>query len=206
MRDPYTVLGVSRDATNEEIKKAYRALCRKYHPDANINNPNKAQAEEMFKEVGEAYSRIMDERNGKTNTSSYSQSSFSGEEAVDSRLRAAAAYIQRGYFREAINVLNSVTEHNAMWYYLSAIANARLGNNIMAAEYARMAAAMEPNNPAYQNLSAGLNGGGQFYRDYRTAGQTYGRTYSFDDSNYCIKCCAANICLNICCGSRILCC
>ena len=51
MRDPYQVLGVSQDASEEEIKKAYRKLSRMYHPDANINNPNKAQAEEKFKEI-----------------------------------------------------------------------------------------------------------------------------------------------------------
>jgi molecular chaperone DnaJ len=62
VRDPYSVLGVSRDASDEEIKKAYRTLSRKYHPDANINNPNKAQAEEMFKAVGQAYNQIMKER------------------------------------------------------------------------------------------------------------------------------------------------
>ena len=54
MFDPYSVLGVSRDASDDEIKKAYRKLSRKYHPDANINNPNKAQAEEKFKEVQQA--------------------------------------------------------------------------------------------------------------------------------------------------------
>ncbi len=133
MRDPYSVLGVSRDASDEEIKKAYRALCRKYHPDANINNPNKAEAEEKFKEVGEAYTRIMDERSGKTKQSSYGGYSSADEDAAsDSRLRAAATYIQRGYFREALNVLNSITDRNAMWYYLSAIANSRLGYYFLA--------------------------------------------------------------------------
>lgn len=62
MINPYSVLGVAVSATDEEIKKAYRALSRKYHPDANVNNPNKAHAEEKFKEVQQAYEQIMRER------------------------------------------------------------------------------------------------------------------------------------------------
>ena len=62
MTDPYQILGVSRDASDEEIKKAYRALSRKYNPDANINNPNKDQAEAKFKEVQQAYQQIMKEK------------------------------------------------------------------------------------------------------------------------------------------------
>ena len=60
--NPYDVLGVRPDASEDEIKKAYKALSRKYHPDANINNPNKEQAEEKFKQVQQAYSQIMDAR------------------------------------------------------------------------------------------------------------------------------------------------
>jgi len=60
--NPYKVLGVSEDASEEDIKKAYRTLSRKYHPDANINNPNKDKAEEMFKIVQQAYNQIMKER------------------------------------------------------------------------------------------------------------------------------------------------
>jgi len=62
MYDPYSVLGVGRNASEEEIKKAYKALSRRYHPDANINNPNKEQAEEKFKEIQAAYQQIMQER------------------------------------------------------------------------------------------------------------------------------------------------
>ncbi len=62
MRNPYDVLEVSQNASDEEIKKAYRLLSRKYHPDANVNNPNKEQAEERFKEVQQAYDQIMKER------------------------------------------------------------------------------------------------------------------------------------------------
>ena len=61
-RDYYEVLGVSKSADADAIKKAYRKLAKKYHPDANINNPNKMQAEEKFKEVQQAYEQIMKER------------------------------------------------------------------------------------------------------------------------------------------------
>ena len=62
MNDPYSILGVPRSASDEELKKAYRSLSRKYHPDAKINNPNKDQAEAKFKEVQQAYDQIMHER------------------------------------------------------------------------------------------------------------------------------------------------
>ncbi|MBQ4045304.1 MAG: DnaJ domain-containing protein [Lachnospiraceae bacterium] len=73
--DPYAVLGVSRNASEDEIKKAYRKLSRKYHPDTNIGNPNADQAEEKFKDVQAAYEQIIDERSGKT-TGSYGQSGY----------------------------------------------------------------------------------------------------------------------------------
>lgn len=63
--DPYKVLGVPYDATEDEIKKAYRALSRKYHPDANVGKPNQKELEEKFKEVQQAYSAIMDQKQGK---------------------------------------------------------------------------------------------------------------------------------------------
>ena len=62
MYNPYEVLGLNRNASDEEIKKAYRSLSRKYHPDANVNNPNKKQAEEKFKEIQQAYQQIMYEK------------------------------------------------------------------------------------------------------------------------------------------------
>ena len=62
MSDPYQILGVDQSASDEEIKKAYRKLSRQYHPDANINNPHKDEAEAKFKEVQQAYQQIMDER------------------------------------------------------------------------------------------------------------------------------------------------
>lgn len=76
MNNPYEVLGVSRDASEDEIKKAYRALSRKYHPDANVNNPNKAQAEEKFKQIQEAYQQIVKERTEGFGNTGYGNSGY----------------------------------------------------------------------------------------------------------------------------------
>ena len=62
--DLYAILGIEKNASEDEIKKAYRKLSRKYHPDANVNNPNKDKAEEQFKRIQQAYKQIMDERSG----------------------------------------------------------------------------------------------------------------------------------------------
>ena len=62
MSDPYKVLGVSRDATDEEIKKAYRDLARKYHPDNYANNPLADLVQEKMKEINEAYDTIQKQR------------------------------------------------------------------------------------------------------------------------------------------------
>lgn len=80
--DPYKTLGVTPEASADDIKKAYRTLSRKYHPDANINNPYKAQAEEKFKEVQVAYDRIIKDReNGIYGgyTGGYSQGAYGGQ-------------------------------------------------------------------------------------------------------------------------------
>lgn len=60
--NPYQILGIDPNATDDEVKKAYRTLSKKYHPDANINNPNQAAYTEKFKEVQNAYKTIMNDR------------------------------------------------------------------------------------------------------------------------------------------------
>ena len=125
MQDPYEVLGVSRNASAEEIKKAYRTLSRKYHPDANINNPNKAQAEEKFKQVQQAYKQIMDEKEHGTagsasaggGYSGYGNSAYGGYRAYtnDPKMQAAANYINNQRFAEAMNILNGMPRWLWIW-------------------------------------------------------------------------------------------
>lgn len=183
MNNPYEVLGVPRTATNDEIKKAYRQLCKKYHPDSYVNNPLADLAEEKFKEVQAAYDQIMKEReNGgysySTNGQSYS-SSGSNQETVE--LQAARNYINARHFREALNVLANIHNRSAMWYYYSAIANMGIGNNLVAVDHAKQAAAMEPNNMEYVNFANQMQFRGQHYQ---TTGQGYGRQ-SYGTGNLC---------------------
>lgn len=205
--DPYQVLGISRGASDEEIKKAYRTLSRKYHPDANINNPNKAQAEEKFKQVQQAYDQIMKEKEQGSYGGGYGDFGFGGYRSRQSQgsseyenyIRAAANYIQTRHYKEALNVLNSMEERNAVWYYYSAIANHGSGNNVAALEYAKQAAAMEPGNFQYRQLVQQLESGGMWYRDMQ---EPY-RQYTMDGSDFCMKLCIANLVCNCCCGGRI---
>lgn len=72
MKDPYSVLGVDRNATDEQIKSAYRELARKYHPDNYNDNPLSDLANEKMKEINDAYDTIMNERSSKGQSGSYS--------------------------------------------------------------------------------------------------------------------------------------
>ncbi len=197
MRDPYEILGVPASATEEEIKKAYKSLSRRYHPDANINNPNKAAAEEKFKEIQQAYQQIMKERTEGYNGYRGFGGSSTGYEN-DGHLRAAGNYIRSGYYREARNVLDSITENarNARWYYYSAQAHAGIGNQVAALEHARRARAMEPGNMDYYNLVCQFENGGTWYQQRQ---YTYGQPYTSGNS-FCFKLCLANLICNLCCG------
>lgn len=207
MTDPYQVLGVSRGASDDEIKKAYRTLSRKYHPDANINNPNKAQAEEKFKEVQQAYDQIMKEKQqGGSYGYGYGDPSggysYGGRRSYQSqsdspKMQAAANYIANRHYAEALNALNEIPfgERRARWYYFSAIANQGTGNNIIAMEHAKRAVEMEPSNMEYRQFLQHLQYGGTWYTNM---GSEYARPYS-SAGNWCLSMLFLNMLCNCCC-------
>lgn len=206
MQDPYRVLGISPQATDDEVKQAYRALAKKYHPDVNNGSP---EAEARMKEVNEAYSTVMKWRREGTNASGYNSgyaggSRGNGGEAYGSanpHMQAARNYIRAGHFQEAMHLLEDIMERNAEWYYLCGEASLGLGNRVAALNYARQAVSMNPNNFEYRALLSRLEGGAQYYQTGGT-----GRGFSMPTvlcGSPLLGCCALNLlcnCLCNCCG------
>jgi molecular chaperone DnaJ len=167
IENPYQVLGVSPNASDEEIKQAYRRLAKQYHPDRNPGDPVAAK---KMQEVNAAYEQIKNP--DKTAGSQYDP--FHGQTDNAGQYRQAAyRYIQFRRFREALNVLQNDTNHDAQWHYLCALAHNGLGNQVTALEHIRRAVSMEPNNYTYlQTLNAMENGGATYrqqagnYRGY----------------------------------------
>lgn len=155
--DPYAVLGLSPGASDEEVKKAYRALAKKYHPDM---NPGDAHAAEMMNRINAAYDQIKNppqqttyrQESADPFTGWYHQSSSSSGWAEP--LRRAEAYLQMGNYPAALSVLNSVPEYQrtAQWYCLAAITNTNLGNRVLGYEQINRACSMEPDNLQYQQI------------------------------------------------------
>lgn len=179
MRDPYSVLGVSQNASDEEVKKAYRELARKYHPDNYQNNPLADLAEEKMKEINEAYDTITKQRSGGyagSPSGSYSggyggyrQSYASGNPAY-ARVRNL---INAGDLNQAEQVLYEVGQKDGEWYFLSGSIAYRKGWMDEAMQNYTRAVQLEPNNMEYRqalNLMQRGSAGGYRPAGYSSAG------------------------------------
>ncbi|MCG2730176.1 MAG: DnaJ domain-containing protein [Acetobacterium sp.] len=184
--NPYSVLGVAHDASDEEVTKAYKKLAKKYHPDLNPGNQESAA---KMSEINAAYDLI---KSGKANYAygnAYGTSSnpagqtYQGRPAYEpfgygSRqsdtfegfdpfewifgayanqnrrysFDTAVRYINQGDYREALNVLNHLSDRSAKWYYYSAIANYGIGNHADAIYQVKIAVEMEPDNEEYRHV------------------------------------------------------
>ena len=200
--DPYKVLGVSPDASDEEIKLAYRRLARQYHPD---RNPGDQEAARKMQQINAAYEQIKNpEKNTQTQTG---YDPFRGyyrqtrTETGDSYQQAAAQYIRFRRYREAINALNNAAERNARWYSLSALANDGAGNQVTALEHIRRAVSMEPDNQEYLWTLERMENGGSDYR--RQAGDFTGFSMGGD---MCGRMCLAYMCCMFSGGRCMFCC
>ena len=168
MNDPYRVLGVSPNASDEEIKRAYRKLAKEYHPDL---NPGDKEAARKMQEVNTAYEQIKNPEKAERSGPSYNpyggayQETYQNAE-TDQYQQAAAQYIRFRRFREALQALQSSSKRNAQWYYLSALANNGIGNQVTALEHIRRAVSMEPDNQMYLYVLDQIENGGSVYTQH----------------------------------------
>ena len=184
MRDPYEVLGVSRNASEDEINKAYRKLAKQYHPDL---NPGDQSAAERMSEINAAYDAI---KSGEADlyhqrqqaqqsyqSNPYSQTGFSYDpfnfydftgfaqrQQNYSELDRIRMILSSGQYRQAYEALQRVAVKDAEWYFLSAYTNYYLGNRVTALEHAEKACIYDPGNAEYQTLLNTIRSGRKAYR------------------------------------------
>lgn len=200
MKNPYEILGVSKNATDEEIKNAYRELARKYHPDNYVDNPLSDLAGEKMKEINDAYDSIMNTRkgNGKKGYTDYTN--------PNSKFADIRSLIMQGRLDDAQMLLDGVplSERDAEWHFLNGSVLYKRGWFNDAYSNFATAVRMEPANEEYRQALNNLQrqGAGGYSNPYRTGNNMGG----------CSSCdvCSSLICADCCCecmgGDLIPCC
>lgn len=193
--DPYQVLGVSRDADEETIKKAYRGLVKKYHPDRYVNTPMAEVASEKMKEINEAYDMITNKKTeasggqysgrggyygGYHSSYDYTSVSFDTVRRLISARRIAEA-----------EAMLSRLEHNAEWHYLMGLVYMNRGWYSQGMEYINKAVRMDPENGEYRSAASGF---------HRNAGNYRSEVFTTESPlcGVCPSLCLSWLCCNFC--------
>jgi curved DNA-binding protein CbpA len=209
MKDPYQVLNISPSASDDEIKRAYRLLARKYHPDNYHDNPLADLAQEKMKEINEAYEQIQKQRkngagiprsesggwNGRSREDGWS---YGGADRISVLQRVRMA-ISSGDVSQAERLLNAVTDRSAEWHFLMGVVCSRRGWMDEAGRHFETACRMEPGNGEYKSALDAFAGTRYRPERYRNSGTM---SYGGDD---CLRICATYAACNLCCGGRFFC-
>ena len=167
MGNPYEILGISPDASNEDVRNAYRALAKKYHPSNYIDSPVAELAEKKLKEADWAYDEILRTRANQKNNQQNNQGgyTYNSESSFYTMLRRM---VNEGDINGAEAQLNGVksSERTAEWYYVKSCVSLKRGYYFDAIKFIDKACSMEPNNEEYKTMSNNLrnqsmNYGGQ---------------------------------------------
>lgn len=203
MNDPYQTLGVSESASDEEVKKAYRELARKYHPDNYHDNPLADLAQEKMKEINAAYEEITRKRSGggSSGGSGYARGGYGGYQQYSGQQYGGQQYrsgsssvlqqvriaIQNGDISRAEALLANYSDHNAEWNFLRGAVCYRRGWMDEAKRYYQTACQMEPGNVEYRQALEFMETGTK--SSYRPGGVVFGTDL-----------CGGNVCLPLCCA------
>ena len=203
--DPYKVLGVSPDATDDQIKQAYRALAKKYHPDNYVNNPVADLAAEKMKEINAAYDQIQKMRKGGSDAPGAYGGSWDGETRSSTSYSAIRNQISYGNIDRAEEMLRQIPEaqRGGEWYFCMGSVYYRRGWMDRAAECFREASAREPGNREYAAACSRMDSGRQVYRER-------GGNYRGGSGASACDCCSSLLCADCLCecmgGDLIPCC
>lgn len=203
--NPYEVLGVPENATDEQIKNAYKELVKKYHPDRYQDNPLADLAEDKLAEINEAYDTIMRMRSGSGqsgygygNTSDYGYGSSDGYNNSGSYGTADYQQVRRsidaGNLGAAEQILNQTADRSAEWYFLNGVIASRKGWYDEAASNLQAAVNMEPSNFEYRQHLNSLVGRGQQFQN-----NAMNRGYNRSNDDLCCQALQCYICADCCC-------
>ena len=205
MKDPYTILGVSRDASDEEIKKAYRALARKYHPDNYVGSNLADVAEEKMKEINEAYDAVQKMRAAGTSDSSpYRTYGQNGGQSwgTGTNFAQVRQLINEGRYSDAELILDAApqSDRGAEWSFLKGCVLMQRGAFFDAQKYLETACYLDPTNMEYRHAKEQLRThAGGYGAPYQTT--SYGQNCSGGD--LCTSLICAD-CLCECCGGDLI--
>ena len=167
--NPYEVLGVSENADDETIKKAYRELVKKYHPDKYVNNPLSDLAAEKMKEINKAYDMLTN-KSAPSNTRTGYGGSYASRDGYNSgggysaqpSFQTVRSLLSQSRVQEAMSMLEELPR-NAEWYYLSGRARLMVGWYDQGISFLRTAVAMEPDNQEYRDALNNVQSRNQTY-------------------------------------------
>lgn len=192
--NPYEVLGVSENATEEEIKKAYKELVKKYHPDRYQDNPLADLAEEKLREVNEAYDILMKQKASKSTTSyNYGYGGGSTGNGGTPDYMQVRRYLDANNLNAAEAILNGTRDRSAEWFFLAGMLSYKKGWYDDAVNKLRTATDMAPSNVEYRQAYGRLAAMGGQYQN-----QAYGRGYGTND-DLCCQALQCYICADCCC-------
>ena len=198
--DPYRELGVDRNASDEEIKKAYRELVKKYHPDKYADNELKDLASEKLKKINAAYDEIQRQRQNKQ-SGGYGSGGYGGYGSYNNagygtsaKYQQVWARMQAGDLNGAESMLDAIRDRDAEWYYVKGTILMRRGWYDAARQNYQQAMNMDPNNMRYRQAYASASNVGGGYRDF------YGKKNQSSGSDDCCNVCAGLMCLDCLCG------